>query len=233
MTDSMAGKKILIVEDEPDLAEPLKKGLVEEGYSVELALDGQTAIRLLAKEWDLVILDLMLPDMAGESIVNYMRQQPDYPPILILTARSGIEAKLALFRQGCDDYLTKPVIFEELVERVRALLRRSHRVTVETLHYQDLVLDPQSYKLSCSLGEVILTPKETTMMRFFLSNAERIVSRKELLNSIWGLKVEPETNFIGVHMFNLRKKLSEINRDSWLQTIRSSGFILSGEAKKE
>lgn len=233
MNESMAGKKILIVEDEPDLAEPLVEGLVSEGYKTELVLNGQEAIRRLSDNWDLVILDLMLPDMTGESLVNYMRQQPDYPPILILTARSGIEAKLALFRQGCDDYLTKPFIFEELVERVRALLRRSHRVSAETLQYKDLVLEPQTHKLSCSSGEVILTPKEATLIRFFLSNAERIVSRKELLNSIWGLKAEPETNFIGVHMFNLRKKLSEIKRDSWLQTVRSSGFILAEEKKKE
>lgn len=228
-----AGEKILLVEDEKDLAEPLKQGLSEEGFCVELAADGQTAIRKLNGNWDLVILDLMLPDMKGESIVNYLKQQPDYPPILVLTARSSLEAKLSLFRQGCDDYLTKPVIFEELVERVRALLRRSHRVNAENLHYKDLVLHPQTYKLSCASGEVTLTPKEATLIRFFLSNAERIVSRKELLNGIWGLKVEPDTNFIGVHMFNLRKKLAEIQREAWLQTVRSAGFILSEEAKKE
>lgn len=229
----MAGEKILLVEDEKDLAEPLMKGLIEEGFVVELALDGQTAIRRSTENWDLVILDLMLPDMTGENIVNYLKQQPDYPPILILTAKSGLETKLALFRQGCDDYLTKPVIFEELVERVRALLRRSHRVSAEPLRYKDMVLDPQNYKLSCLSGEVILTPKEATLMRFFFANTERIVSRKEILNNIWGLKVEPDTNFIGVHMFNLRKKLAEIKRDTWLQTVRSSGFIFSKEAKKE
>lgn len=225
--------KILIVEDEKDLAEPLAKGLEEEGFKVEIAPDGQTAIRKLNDAWDLVVLDLMLPDMSGESIVNYLKQQPDYPPILILTARSGVEAKLALFRQGCDDYLTKPVIFEELVERIRALLRRSHRVTSGTQGYKDLVLDPQTHLLTCEGGSVLLTPKEATVLRFFLSNAERIVSRKELLHNVWGLKTEPDTNFIGVHMFNLRKKLSEVKRENWLQTIRSSGFILSQEKKVE
>lgn len=231
MNDTVAGEKILVVEDEGDLSEPLVKGLKEEGYVVELASDGQSAIRRFVDNWDLVILDLMLPDMTGESILNYLKQQPDYPPVLILTARSGLEAKLALFRHGCDDYLTKPFIFEELVERVRALLRRSHRVSAEKLTYKDLVLDPQNYLLSCSSGSVTLTPKEATLMRFFLSHAERIVSRKELLHGIWGFKEEPDTNFIGVHMFNVRKKLSDIGREAWLQTVRGSGFILSEEKK--
>lgn len=223
--------KILLIEDEHDLAEPLKLGLCEEGYQVEIASTGQEAIRSFAEAWDLVILDLMLPDMNGDSLVNYLKQQPDYPPILILTARSGIESKLALFRQGCDDYLTKPVIFEELVERVRALLRRSHRVSVERLEYSGVTLNPQTFTLSHSNSSVLLTPKEATLMRFFLSNPDRIISRKELLHGIWGIKTEPGTDFIGVHMFNLRKKLAEIGRDTWLQTIRRSGFVFSAERK--
>lgn len=222
----MKTTKILLVEDEKDLAEPLMRGLLEEGFRVEVAPDGQSAIRRLNEPWDLLILDLMLPDMSGETIVNYLRQHPDYPPILILTARSGVEARLSLFRQGCDDYMTKPVIFEELVERIRALLRRSHRVTAVSQEYHDLSLDPQTHLLTCDEGKVLLTPKEATLLRFFLSNAERIVSRKELLHNIWGLKSEPETNFIGVHMFNLRKKLAEVKREEWLQTVRNIGFVL-------
>ena len=231
--EQTATERILLVEDEDDLSQPLAQGLSEEGYFVEIARDGQTAVRRFVDEWDLVILDLMLPDMSGEAILNYLRQRPDYPPILVLTARSGMEAKLSLFRQGCDDYLTKPVIFEELVERIRALLRRSHRVTSTSLKYKDLTLDPSTHLLSCSSGNILLTPKESTLLRFFLSNPERIVSRKELLHGIWGLRSEPDTNFIGVHMFNLRKKLAEIKRETWLPTVRSSGFILSSELKTE
>lgn len=223
----MARERILMIEDEKDLAEPLREGLVDAGFQVEIALDGATAIRMLAEHWDLILLDLTLPDMGGESIVNYLRQLPDYPPILVLTARTGIKDKLALFRHGCDDYLTKPVIFEELVEHIRALLRRSHRVSVQTMRYEDLVFNPQNHHLSCSTGSVTLTPKESFVMRFFLSNAERVVSRKELLQSVWGLKSEPETNFVDVHVFNLRKKLSKIGRENWLQTVRNSGFTLS------
>jgi DNA-binding response OmpR family regulator len=222
----MDRERILLVEDEKDLAEPLRDGLIEEGFHVEIAPDGATAIRCLVDHWDLVILDLMLPDMSGEAIVVYMRQLPDYPPILVLSARAAIEDKLALFRQGCDDYLTKPVIFEELVEHIRALLRRSHRVAVQTMVYDDMVFNPQTFELSCPTGSVALTPKEASVIRFFISNAERVVSRKELLQNLWGLKSEPETNFIGVHIFNLRKKMSEIGRENWLQTVRNSGFLL-------
>lgn len=229
----MAQEKILLVEDEKDLADPLKEGLCEEGFQVEIAATGQIAIHKLAEHWDLVILDLMLPDMPGESIVHYLRQKPDYPPILILTARSSLEDKVTLFRQGCDDYLTKPVIFEELVGHVRALLRRSHRVTVDKLSYEDISLDPQTFILSSNSKSVLLTPKEAALMRFFLTNSNRVISRKELIQNIWGTKEEPETDFFAVHLSKLRKKLSEINREIWLRTIRGSGVLFSKDGDHE
>jgi len=222
--------RILIVEDEADLAEPIRVGLTEEGYAAEIAPTGQAAMRRLSESWDLIILDLMLPDMTGEAILNNLRQLPDYPPVLILTARSGLEDKLSLFRQGCDDYLTKPFIFEEFVERVRALLRRSQRVVADNTQYGDMKLNPSTHRVESNGGAVALSPKEVSILRFFMSAPEKIISRRELLHNVWGLKEEPETNFIGVHMFNLRKKLNEIDRGNWLQTVRNTGFILSQES---
>jgi DNA-binding response OmpR family regulator len=220
-------QKLLIVEDEADLAEPMRVGLADEGYHVEIALTGQAAMRRLEDYWDLIILDLMLPDMPGESILNYLKQQPDYPAILILTARGTLQDKLSLFRQGCDDYLTKPFIFEELVERVRALLRRSQRVNAPQCSYEDISLDPTSFRLTAGDEQVILTPKETSILRLLMTPPERIVSRKEILHGVWGLKEEPETNFIGVHLFKLRKKLAEVSREEWLKTVRNAGFMLA------
>lgn len=224
------GLKILIVEDEANLAEPIRVGLSEEGYSAEIAPTGQAAMRRLTESWDLIILDLMLPDMTGEAILNNLKQLPDYPPVLVLTARSGLEDKLSLFRQGCDDYLTKPFIFEEFVERVRALLRRRQRVIADNTSYGDMKLNPSTHRVESAQGTVMLSPKEVSILRFFMSAPEKIVSRRELLHNVWGLKEEPETNFIGVHMFNLRKKLNEIERGNWLQTVRNTGFILSRES---
>ncbi len=219
--------KILIVEDEADIAEPMRIGLTDEGYFAEVAATGEIAIRRLVDHWDLIILDLMLPDLSGETIVNYLKQQPDYPTILILTARGSIQDKLSLFRQGCDDYLTKPFIYDELVERVRALLRRSQRVKTEECYYDDIHLDPSTFQLSAGSKHTTLTPKEASILRVFLNSPGKLITRKDILQNVWGLREEPDTNFIGVHLFNLRKKLADVKRDSWLHTVRSNGFILS------
>lgn len=223
----MKGARILVVEDEVDIAEPILIGLREEGFYAEGTTTGQKAMQRLVDYWDLLILDLNLPDMAGESILSNLKQKPDYPAVLVLTARGTLEDKLALFRQGCDDYLTKPFIFEELVERVRALLRRSQRVRSVPCTYHDLTLDPTTHSLKTPQRQVVLTPKEAAIVQLLMKNPERVVSRKEILHHVWGIKEEPDTNFIGVHLFNLRKKLSEVSRDEWLRTVRSSGFVLS------
>jgi DNA-binding response OmpR family regulator len=219
--------KILIVEDELDIAEPMRAGLSDDGFQVQIATTGLEAMRYMVGHWDLVILDLMLPDLPGEAILNNLRQLPNYPAILILTARGSIQDKLSLFRQGCDDYLVKPVIYDELLVRVKALLRRSQRVNSESYQYGDLTLDPETFLLSGPEKQIVLTPKEASILRMFLSLPEKVISRKEILQNVWGLREEPNTNFIGVHMFNLRKKLADIDRDSWLHTVRSSGFVLN------
>jgi len=217
--------KILIVEDELDIAVPLSENLRDDGFEVEIMGTVEKARQALIHHWDLIILDLMLPDMSGEVLLNYVKQVPDYPSVLVLTARGTIQDKLSLFKKGCDDYLTKPFVYEELRERVRALLRRSHRVKVESLVIEDFKLDPETFLLGAGNLETQLTPKEAAILRLFFSSPGRVISRIEILENIWGLKEEPNTNFIGVHLFNLRKKLSEIGRENWLQTIRNSGFI--------
>lgn len=217
--------KILIIEDEKDISEAIKAGLEDEGYSVSIADNAQKGFRLLVDHWDLIILDLNLPDMSGKTIVNYLKQQVDYPAILVLTARTALEDKISLFRDGCDDYLTKPFIFEELLERVRALLRRSQRVKDSGEEFLDMKLDVTNHTLTSGDLTVTLTPKEVSILRYLIRAKTQIVSRKEILHNVWGLKEEPDTNFIGVHLFNLRRKLAEVKKDAWLQTIRNSGFV--------
>jgi DNA-binding response OmpR family regulator len=228
----MLPARILLVEDEADLAEPVREGLADEGFHVDVAPDGATARRLLDRPWDLIVLDLNLPDIPGESLLSYLRQQPAYPAVLILTARNNIQDKLALFRQGCDDYLTKPFVFEELLVRVRALLRRgSHRPLASDFQYEDIILDPEGHRLTAGEKEISLTPKESAICRLLLTEPGRIVSRREILQGVWGLKDEPDSNLIGVHMFHLKKKLGQLGRDSWLQTVRMAGFVLTKPAE--
>lgn len=219
--------RILVIEDELDIAESIVEGLESQNYQVKHVADGQNAIRLLDYEqWDLVILDLMLPDISGEAILNYLTQKMDYPPVLVLTAKSLINDKLSLFKMGCDDYLVKPFFFEELHARLQALLRRPPRVQKENLNYQNIILDIVQNHVTADLNTVSLTPKEVSLLRLLMSEPRRIFSRKEILQSVWGLKEEPSANYIGIHLFNLRKKLAQINKENWLQTVRSSGFVL-------
>lgn len=217
-----------MVEDEKDLGEPLALGLREEGFQVEWKATGRDAMRTLDSEtFDLVILDLMLPDINGEAILNYLKQRVDCPPVLMLTARTLLADKLAMFRKGCDDYLTKPVIFEELLERVRALLRRTQRSPQASRYqYRDLTLDQETFRLSAGEESVTLTPKEAAICRLLMNEPEKVVSRREILQGVWGLKEEPLSNLVGIHVFKLRKKFAAVGREDWFQTVRSSGFLL-------
>jgi DNA-binding response OmpR family regulator len=226
----METSRILIVEDAPDVARLLQRGLTEEGFEAEVAPTGQVALRKADESWDAIILDLTLPDVPGETIMSYLAQRMDHPPVLVLTARGQLEDKLTLFRQGCDDYLTKPFALEELLHRVKALLRRAPKSLPDECHYEDMRLEASTHQLSVGASKISLTPKEFNICRLLMRAPGRVVSRKELLQAVWGLTHEPRTNFIEVHLANLRKKLGQVEREGWLQTIRASGFLLEKPA---
>jgi DNA-binding response OmpR family regulator len=224
-------ERIFVIDDAVDVSNFVARGLTEEGYTVSAAYSGEVGLRRADEGWELIILDLMLPDIPGETVLQYLGQKAERPPVLVLTARGQLEDKLSLFRLGCDDYLTKPFAFEELLERTKALLRRSSKVSTEGLCYEDLALEEETHHLV--IGEanahkrVVLTPKEFAICRLLLSQAGKVVSRKQLLNSVWGFRHEPKTNFIEVHLANLRKKLVPFHRENWIRTVRTSGFMLS------
>lgn len=221
----MREPKILLIEDEVNVASFIQRGLAEEGLTVAIAPSGEVAFRRLEEEWDLIILDRMLPDLPGDAVLRYVGQKMNRPPVLVLTAKSGVEDKIEMFKYGCDDYLTKPFAFEELLGRSKALLRRSRCVTQDRYRYEDFVLDPASFELSVGKTVVHLTPKEASLCRFFLSEAGKVVNRVHLLQSVWGLNREPSTNFLQVHVAHLRKKLADVNREEWLRTVRGSGYL--------
>lgn len=219
--------RIFIIDDAVDVCDFLRRGLSEEGFAVEVAHSGGVALRRADEPWDLIILDLMLPEVQGETILDYLGQKRNHPPVLVLTARDQLEDKVALFRLGCDDYLTKPFAFEELLERVKAILRRAPTPLSETYIFEDMTLDSGTHKLQIGPEKVVLTPKEFAICRALMSQPGQVISRKQLLHSVWGLTHEPKTNFIEVHLANLRRKLAPLGRGPWFQTVRSSGFVLS------
>lgn len=221
----MEKSRILIIEDAPDVANLLNRGLTEEGFETEVASDGQTALRRATEPWNLVILDLMLPDVTGEEILDFIVQKMDHPAVLVLTARDRLDDKLALFRKGCDDYLVKPFAFEELLSRVRALLRRPPRQE-EKLEYGEISLEPTSFSLMRGKNRVTLTPKEFALCRRLMSEPGKVISRREILHSVWGLTHEPKTNYIDVHVTNLRKKMSAVGAENWLHALRGTGLML-------
>ncbi len=231
---TMGGQKLLLIEDQLDLAEPLAEGLRDHGFEVKHAANGTIARRLIdGGNWDLVILDLTLPDISGESLLTYLRQKADYPSVLILTARNTLRDKVSLFEQGCDDYLSKPYLFDELLARVHALLRRTRRVVSDACVYEDLVLDSATHTLKSDAHAVLLTPKEAALCGILMRHAGKIVSRREILEGVWGTTNDSMSGSIGVHIFNLRKKFAQLDKEGWFQTIRTSGFTLNKERVAE
>jgi len=224
--EEMETPKLLVIEDSPEVARVIYRGMSEEGFFVQIASNGEQGLRHLQEKWNLIILDLTLSDVPGEEVLEFIVQRPDHSPVLILTARDRLEDKVSLFKKGCDDYLVKPFALEELLQRVRALLRRPIR-TVEKLEYQDLKLYPDIFQLTVGSKNIRLTPIEFSLCRKLLSEPGKIVTRRELLHTVWGVTHEPETNSIDVHVNNLRKKLGLVGRSHWLQTVRGSGLMFN------
>ncbi len=219
--------KILLVEDEKKVASFIKKGLEEEYYAVDLAYDGKDGFKLASTEqYDLMILDVMLPLKDGFSLVKDIRGQKIYTPILLLTAKDTIENKVEGLDSGADDYLTKPFAFEELLARIRALLRRKEGSKTLQLKAGDLVLDTQSHKVSRAGIEITLTPKEYAILEYLLRNKNRVISRTLLSEHVYDYHFDSDTNVIDVYINKLRNKIDKQFDTQLLQTIRGVGYLI-------
>ncbi len=219
--------RILVVEDDKKVASFLEKGLREEGYAVDVAHDGDDGLVLAhVHEYDLLLLDVMVPGRSGLEIVRDVRSREDTTPVLMLTARDDEEDVVLGLDAGADDYLTKPFGFDELLARVRALLRRGGAARPDRLLYDDLELDRVKH-LALRGGERLdLTPKEFQLLEFFMLNPERVVRRTELLEKVWDLHFDPMSNVVDVHVGHLRRKLARSGSDAVLHTIRGVGYVL-------
>ena len=226
--------KILVVEDDRKVAGFIEQGLREEGYAVDVAPDGDEATMLAhVYEYDMVVLDVMLPKKTGLQVASELRREGRKTPILMLTARDTTEDVVRGLDAGADDYLTKPFKFDELLARVRALVRRGGSGRTELLSYGPLELDRLKHKVRVDGKHIELTPKEFHLLQHFLLHPEEVVRRTELLEKVWDMHFDPESNVVDVHVGNLRRKLKEASAKELIQTVRGVGFRLQEPGKAE
>lgn len=222
--------RILVVEDDKKVASFLEKGLREEGYTVDVAHDGPGGLsRARLYEYDLLILDVMLPGMSGVEIIRDLRSKERATPALMLTARDAPEDVVMGLDAGADDYLTKPFGFDELLARIRALLRRGGAARLDRFIYDDLELDRSKHAAFRAGKRLDLTPKEFQLLDYFMVNRERVVRRTELLEKVWDLRFDPMSNVVDVHVGHLRRKLREAGDTALVHTIRGVGYIFQKE----
>ncbi|MCR4417880.1 MAG: response regulator transcription factor [Ignavibacteria bacterium] len=222
--------RILLVEDEKKVASFIKKGLEEEYYTVDVAYDGKEGSKLaLSEEYDLIILDLMLPYKDGINILKEIRDAKLSVPVLILTAKGSVQDKVTGLDSGADDYLAKPFSFDELLARIRALLRRYSTEKSILLKADDLKMDLQSRKVFRGNKEIQLTSKEFSILEYLLRNKNRIVTRTKLIEHIYEYNFDPETNLIDVYINKLRNKIDKGFDKQLIHTIRGAGYILKDD----
>ena len=223
--------RVLLVEDEPRMAQVITKGLREQSYAVDVAKDAQTALYLASiNDYDVIVLDVLLPDRDGYEVCRELRTRRNPNPVLMLTARATIEDRLTGFEAGADDYLTKPFSFRELLARLHALLRRDSQLRPDILEIADLVLDSASHKVLRANQEIQLTAKEYALLEYLARRVGQLVSRGEIAAHVWDDSFDPFSNAIEVYINRLRKKIDEQHTTKLLHTRRGEGYILEPRA---
>ena len=226
----MATIRILVIEDDVRISTFIRRGLEAEGYLVDLAQDGHEGMQRGLNPYDLIILDLLLPDKNGHEVCQALRREQIQTPILILTAKDALEDKLSGFDHGADDYLTKPFAFEELLARIKALLRRRPSYNEEpdpVLHVADLTLDQSSRAVRRGGDVIVLTRKEFDLLAFLMSNPNKALSRTSILEHVWGYHYDTLTNTVDVYIGYLRKKIDAGSTIKLIQTVRDFGYKIS------
>jgi len=224
--------RILIVEDEERIADFLQRGLRAEGHFCVIANDGEAGLSLaLDGDFDLLLLDMMLPGLHGRDVCQQLRMNKVNTPLIILSAMDSLDDVIAGLRMGADDYMTKPFSFEELLARIETVMRRSADISKEemALATGPLVFDRQSLRFSVDGNDVKMTAKELAIIELLMSNPGTLFSRERILSNVWGLNMDPLTNVVDVYIGKLRKKIDKDADQSMIETVRGLGYRLNTE----
>lgn len=217
--------RILIVEDERRLSNIIKKGLVENGFAVDQAFDGEEGLYLAESEqYDLIVLDIMLPKLDGLQLCRNLRKKDIKTPVLMVTAKSTTEDKVAGLDSGADDYMTKPFSFIEFRSRIHALIRRSHQETSPVLRADDLEVDPLKHVVKRGEKAINLTPKEFAVLEFLLRHKGEVVSRTMIVEHVWDYNFDGMSNVVDVFVVSLRKKVDGAFKKKLIQTVHGVGY---------
>ena len=219
--------KILLVEDDKGIVGAVKKGLLENSYSVDVAFDGEEGLRLaLHKKYDLILLDVMLPKMDGREVLNRIRKLDVQVPVIFLTVKDSESDIVQGLDLGADDYLGKPFSFNELLARIRAILRRGKKETVSSkLHVANLILELDGHRVFRDKVGIELTPKEYSLLEFLMRHSGHIITRTMISEKIWDYDFDPSTNVIDVHVSHLRNKIDKDFEPKLLHTIKGIGYV--------
>jgi len=219
-------KSILIVEDEPNISDFVKGELEYEGYDVCIKEDGREGLEeALRNEYDLIILDVMLPSMNGFEICRRLKREKQ-SPVIMLSAKDSVMDKVNGLQIGADDYIAKPFAIEELLARIEVVFRRQDSLNNSIVKFKDIVINKSSRSVKRNGNEISLTNKEYELLMILVDNKDKVVTREELLEKIWGYGYEPETNVTDVYVRYLRTKLNNENKEEYIQTVRSVGYIM-------
>ena len=223
--------RILVIEDDHRVASFIRRGLAADKFVVDVVQEGKSGLDMaLSKDYNLIILDLMLPGISGQEVLDSIRKSDRTTPVLVLTARGTVRDKVELFDKGCDDYLTKPFAFAELQARVKALLRRGKTEALETLQVADLRVDFNKRLVTRSNKKIELTLKEYALLEYLTRNAGQVLSRSMIVDQVWDHSFDSFTNVVDVYIRYLRHKIDQGYEPKLIHTVRGVGYVLSEEA---
>jgi heavy metal response regulator len=222
--------RILVIEDDRRVASFIRRGLSADKFVVDVAQEGQSGLDLaLSKDYNLIILDLMLPGLTGQEVLDGIRKTNRTVPVLVLTAKGAVRDKVELFEKGCDDYLTKPFAFAELQARVKALLRRGKTENRDRLQVADLCVDFNKRLVTRSGRKIELTLKEYALLEYLMRNAGQVLSRSMIVDQVWDQSFDSFTNVVDVYIRYLRNKVDQGFELKLIHTVRGVGYVLSEE----
>lgn len=219
-------KKILIIEDEKNISSFVKMELEFEGYITQVIEDGKQGLdEAINKDYDLILLDLMLPSLNGIEICRRVKKEKN-TPIIMLSAKDSVMDKVSGLQMGADDYVAKPFAIEELLARIQVVFRRDNNLNSKILNFKDLSINTESRLVKKGDEELNLTNKEYELLLYLMENKEKVISRVSLLESVWGYNYETETNVVDVYVRHLRNKFDTEDKEEYIKTVRSIGYVM-------